>query len=104
MIKTTCSKCGNLNDRLPQKYCRLCHAENMRKTRPKHSQLSDDQHKRANCRAYANVYLKRGKIERQLCQVCGKDAQMHHDDYDKPLDIKWFCREHHLKWHVEHSN
>jgi hypothetical protein len=24
---------------------------------------------------------------------------MHHADYSKPLEISWFCREHHLALH-----
>ena len=55
---------------------------------------------RANARSYANVYLKRGKLVRQPCEVCGADAEMHHDDYSKPLDVRWLCREHHLDHHL----
>jgi hypothetical protein len=25
---------------------------------------------------------------------------MHHDDYSKPLDVRWFCRRHHLLHHA----
>lgn len=50
-----------------------------------------------NARAYVHVYLKRGKIQRGPCEVCGNpDTQSHHDDYSKPLEIRWLCREHHL--------
>ena len=31
--KTTCSKCGEPNDRLPQRYCKKCHAEANRDAR-----------------------------------------------------------------------
>lgn len=51
-------------------------------------------------RSYALVYLKRGKLTKKLCEVCGAEStEMHHDDYDKPLDVRWFCRAHHLKLH-----
>src|SRR5262245_57418077 len=39
--------------------------------------------------------LKRGKIKRQPCEVCGSTAQMHHDDYSRPLEVRWLCRPHH---------
>lgn len=37
----------------------------------------------------------------QPCSVCGteKDVHRHHDDYDKPLDIRWLCRGCHVDHH-----
>ncbi len=61
--------------------------------------LSDVARKKAIARAYANVYLRRGLLEKGPCEVCGGPAQMHHDDYDKPLDVRWLCRTHHLNLH-----
>ena len=66
-----------------------------RKTHP----LTAEQKARGIARAYANVYLRRGKIERQGCEVCGGSAEMHHDDYSKPLEVRWLCRVHHLAHH-----
>lgn len=41
-----------------------------------------------------------GKIKRLPCEVCGADkAHGHHDDYSKPLDVRWLCRKHHVDWH-----
>lgn len=97
-----CSKCGgDLGEMYgKQRYCKSCHAANMRATRPKHRDLPDEARKKANARSYANVYLKRGYIKKQPCEVCGNDkSQMHHDDYDKPIEIRWFCRVHHLELH-----
>jgi hypothetical protein len=100
-MKTTCSKCQKPNDRLPQRYCKSCHAENMRNTRPKHSDLPEESRKRANARAYVNVYVKRGKLVQLPCEVCGDvNSEKHHDDYDKPLEVKWLCRKCHLEHHA----
>lgn len=78
----------------------------MRLHRPKHSELKIEAKRKANARAYANVYLKRGKIAKTNCS-CGSDkVQMHHEDYSKPLIVQWLCRECHLKLHKqkeEHS-
>ena len=45
--------------------------------------------------------VKSGKIERQPCEVCGAvKTDAHHDDYLKPLDVRWLCRKHHRLHHV----
>ena len=42
-----------------------------------------------------------GKYVRGKCEVCGiKNAEAHHDDYAKPLEIKWLCKGHHKLHHV----
>lgn len=71
----------------------------MRATRRKHSELAPHAKKKANVRSHANVYLKRGKIKKEGCKVCGKPAQMHHPDYSKVLEVVWLCRDHHMLEH-----
>jgi hypothetical protein len=103
VIKATCSICeGPLESHRigVQCYCLSCHAAYMRANRPKHSELPEPARLKANARAYAHVNLKRGKIQKQPCQVCGSDhSQMHHTDYSKPTQVLWFCRDHHLQLH-----
>jgi len=50
-------------------------------------------------------YLRDGKIIKQGCEICGrkKDVHAHHDDYSKPLDIRWLCPPHHKQWHDENG-
>lgn len=34
------------------------------------------------------------------CEVCGElNAYAHHDNYDKPLEVRWFCPKHHIEYH-----
>lgn len=48
--------------------------------------------------------IKNGEIKRQPCEVCGKpNAQAHHEDYSKPLVVRWLCRLHHARRHSEIS-
>lgn len=101
MADDLCNKCQeNPRRNDDQRWCNDCHAEYERLNRPKHSELTDEQRKRANVRAYANVYKNRGKLIQENCENCGSpDSQMHHEDYDKPLEVTWLCRDCHLQLH-----
>lgn len=107
-IKIKCSKCGGSLelDRIGiHRWCRECHRKNARKNRKKHFELNPEQKKRANARSYANQYLKRGYINKMPCEVCGNvNVQMHHDDYDKPTQVRWLCRKHHRAEHGHFKN
>lgn len=47
--------------------------------------------------------LRNGTLTRQPCEVCGNPAtDGHHDDYTKPLDVRWLCRKHHGEHHKTH--
>ncbi len=55
-----------------------------------------------NCRCYANVYKRRGRLKPEMCANCGAEkAEKHHENYDKPLIVVWLCRDCHLKRHCE---
>jgi hypothetical protein len=44
--------------------------------------------------------IRSGVLERSPCEVCGETkVEGHHDDYSKPLDVRWLCRKHHLEHH-----
>lgn len=41
-----------------------------------------------------------GKLTKQTCEICGcEKVHAHHDDYAKPLDVRWLCDIHHKEWH-----
>ena len=45
-----------------------------------------------------------GKLNKQPCEICGYvRAVAHHDDYDKPLDVRWLCQAHHKQWHAKNG-
>lgn len=93
-----CSRCHE--DRAPNsRYCNKCKAEYMREWRKTHP-LNAEQRRRANARSMAHVYRDRGLLPRSPCCNCGNpEAEMHHHDYDKPIDIVWLCKECHKKHH-----
>lgn len=44
--------------------------------------------------------LAAGRLTRLACEVCGSaDTQGHHDDYSKPLAVRWLCTTHHAEHH-----
>ena len=46
--------------------------------------------------------LRDGKIEKGPCEVCGdRDVHGHHDDYTKPMKVRWLCPTHHRQHHKE---
>lgn len=46
--------------------------------------------------------IRDGKIERKPCEVCGNPrSHAHHEDYAKPLSIRWLCALHHHRLHAE---
>lgn len=44
--------------------------------------------------------VKSGRLVRQPCEKCGAEkTQAHHDDYSKPLDVRWLCARDHVREH-----
>lgn len=56
---------------------------------------------RAAWRAVQNA-VAAGRLVRQPCSSCGApEAEAHHDDYSRPLDIRWLCSACHRAHHAE---
>lgn len=120
-IDRDCIYCGkNFKARLPDvikgrgKLCsRLCRnkwaSETFVKTeegwreRKKRKRKTVFKHK-DNARALVQKAITSGKLTRQPCSVCGSEENIeaHHDDYDKPLEVRWLCSLHHKEHHKVH--
>ncbi|MCB1596019.1 MAG: hypothetical protein KDI76_14010 [Xanthomonadales bacterium] len=48
-----------------------------------------------------NYAIRSKKLFKEPCEVCGTDKNIHahHDDYLKPLNVRWLCAVHHKQWH-----
>jgi len=45
------------------------------------------------------------RIFKQPCEVCGNiKVDGHHDDYTKPLEVRWLCRKHHKELHRKYTD
>jgi hypothetical protein len=102
MFRFQYCKCGSPIEasRLGQGYCKACHAAYMRLNRPKYAELTPEQKMKKNARSYLHSHIKRGLIKKRPCCICGEArSESHHPDYSKPLEVIWFCRDHHLQFH-----
>ncbi len=49
--------------------------------------------------------VKSGRLVRLSCEVCGAgSAEIHHDDYDQPLSVRFFCAPHHRAHHKSEND
>jgi hypothetical protein len=48
--------------------------------------------------------IRAGKLTRQPCEKCGREegVHAHHDDYSKPLEVRWLCIAHHNEEHLRY--
>lgn len=51
-----------------------------------------------------NNAVRDGKVIKEPCEVCGTEEWVHghHDDYTKPLKVRWLCAAHHRLWHSKY--
>lgn len=92
--------------------CRDCYSRYREEFLPKEEQHSfgtghsqEERNKRRKAREVFNHYARDKHIEKQPCEVCGNiKSEAHHDDYNKPLEVRWLCFRCHRKWHKEHDN
>lgn len=43
--------------------------------------------------------IRDGKLERGVCEVCGEQAEAHHENYSRALEVRWLCFQHHREEH-----
>ena len=49
--------------------------------------------------------VRNGTLIRQPCEVCGEaKVQAHHEDYSKPIDVRWLCFKHHRYYGHNQTN
>jgi hypothetical protein len=48
--------------------------------------------------------IRAGKLFHEPCVVCGElKTVAHHDDYCKPLNVRWMCQACHKQWHAKNG-
>jgi hypothetical protein len=98
--KTTCSNCGREKEGtyLNESYCSPCKLFRKKQLRP---HRTDEQKFKDDVRRFTWLQIKKGLLVRLPCEVCktNEKVEAHHDDYTKPLEVRWLCRKHHQEHH-----
>ena len=58
---------------------------------------------KSECRKKTNTAIRNGILIRKPCEICNTNinVECHHEDYSRPLFIKWLCVKHHK---LRHNN
>jgi hypothetical protein len=61
---------------------------------------------RSSAQQKVSYAVRTGRMIRMPCETCGTTEQVHahHDDYSRPLDVRWLCRIHHTQHHAAVRN
>lgn len=92
-------RCGREKTSLKASFCNVCEAV---KKRAYHATNKDSPLYKVKvaARTTLNRFIRLGYIVKQPCQVCQNvEVEAHHDDYLKPLEVRWLCRKHHAEHH-----
>ena len=69
----------------------------MQEYQQRHRRYAPEKHKAVQS---VNNAIRDKRLFREHCEVCGSEnAQAHHDDYSKPLEVRWLCFKHHRALH-----
>ena len=107
-FQSYCRKCKKLDDRNYSRRYREEFPEWKKKDNKRNAELISKLVKkyykkypeRKKAQEIFNREIKKGKIKRQSCVICGKpNAYGHHPDYSKPLEVIWLCQKHHKRLH-----
>ena len=102
--KIFCSNCGREkgNEYLNESYCGTCKIFRKKLNRPFRS---EEQIFKENVRRLTWFKISEGILIKKPCEICGEiKVDAHHDDYYKPLDVRWLCKKHHREHHLNEQN
>jgi hypothetical protein len=105
--------------------CKECTKRDVKKHRRENDSVREYDRKRGNRQSYQCVKERRARypmkykahtavgnavrdgrlVKPDCCENCGSDFALHghHDDYAKPLSVRWLCAKCHQRWHAENG-
>lgn len=61
---------------------------------------SEENHLKRAAHIITGNAIRDGRLIKKPCNVCKSEkVEAHHDDYEKPLKVKWLCGKHHAEHH-----
>ncbi len=101
VLRPLCSWCDAVIEGFKKKnYCKACAAKYNREWRKKNPSTGE-QKLRDDVRKKTLREIKLGRLIRRPCEVCAEIiVEAHHDDYSKPLEVRWLCGHHHREHHM----
>jgi len=90
-----------LSDQSKVRYEKNKHSQTYKSNKIKTSKKYDENNpEKRKAHALVRTALRNGTLKKKNCEVCNsKDSESHHDDYSKPLEVRWLCRKHHIEHH-----
>lgn len=115
-LSSWCRKCHYFNWRIIYKGKKLADYRERDRERAKNRRVNNPGYKTKEYTKYRqkfpekvkaqqllNQAIRQGKIKRSPCEVCGEKRKYrvhaHHDDYKKPLEVRFLCSIHHKQSH-----
>ncbi len=112
-VRTGLCGCGKERASYSKTYCKECISQRNKELRAvlhkvgavlkKQPAMTPEQKKlRQAARNLVNSSMRYGYLVQKPCEVCGTEVNIeaHHDDYTKPLDVRWLCKTHHDEHHL----
>ena len=113
--RTGLCRCGQPMAKYSKCYCKDCLAkiarERLRNDEQFREKIYERNRKRRlrspeefikySARTLIRNMLNKGYIFKEPCSVCGstENIEAHHEDYSRPFDVTWLCRQHHNDAH-----
>jgi hypothetical protein len=101
-------ECGNQKESVSRERCDKC-----QNVIDKEKNRIDARKYRAGINGYKSLVrnvtfnaICSGLLIKKPCEVCGvnEKVEAHHDDYTKPLEVRWLCKAHHQEHHKNNPN
>lgn len=94
-------KCGNEFASYSRYLCVDCYRKNRQDKR--NNPDYEEQLLKETVRSLTRAYIRKGILIKKGCKICGtnENIEAHHEDYNKPLEVIWLCRNHHREHHQQ---